>query len=66
MRMQPCWECWTKHYYFDEFIIGCLIVHDEKKRIRFIRECRQRGRTILPPDINKSAARCSLSDKGIR
>ena len=65
--MQPCWELWTKCYYFDEFIVGCLAVHTEKeKHNRFIRECRQRERPILPPDINESDARFSLSDKGIR
>ena len=65
--MQPCWECWTKHYYFDEFIVACLMVHDDKeKKLRFLRECRQRGRTILPPDINLSAARFSIEEGGIR
>ena len=64
--MQACWEIWTKHYYFDEFIVGCLMVHEDKKRPRFIRECRQRGRPILGPDINRSGARFTLTDDGIR
>jgi DNA polymerase-3 subunit alpha len=63
--MQPCWEIWTKHYYFDEFITACLTVMPEKTTT-FIRECRKRGRPILPPDINKSDARFTLTDDGIR
>lgn len=63
--MQPCWEIWTKHYYFDEFIVACLAVTPEKTT-QFIRECRKRGRPILPPDINKSGARFTLTDEGIR
>jgi DNA polymerase-3 subunit alpha len=63
--MQPCWEIWTKHYYFDEFIVACLSVTPEKTT-QFIRECRKRGRPILPPDINRSGARFTLTDDGIR
>lgn len=63
--MQPCWEIWTKHYYYDEFITGCLDVMPEKTT-QFIRECRKRGRPILPPDINKSGPRFTLTDDGIR
>lgn len=63
--MQPCWEIWTKHYYFDEFITACLAVTPEKTTT-FIRECRKRGRPILPPDINKSGDRFTLTDDGIR
>ncbi len=63
--MQPCWEIWTKHYYFDEFITGCLTVMPEKTTA-FIRECRKRGRPILPPDINKSGTFFTLTEEGIR
>lgn len=63
--MQPCWEIWTKHYYFDEFIVACLSVTPDKTT-QFIRECRKRGRPILPPDINTSGARFTLTDDGIR
>lgn len=63
--MQPCWEIWTKHYFFDEFITACLTVMPEKTTA-FIRECRKRDRPILPPDINKSGARFTLTDDGIR
>jgi DNA polymerase-3 subunit alpha len=63
--MQPCWEIWTKHYYFDEFITACLAVMPEKTT-QFIRECRKRGRPILPPHINKSGERFTLTDDGIR
>ena len=63
--MQPCWEIWTKHYFFDEFITGCLTVMPEKTTT-FIRECRKKGRPILPPDVNRSGARFTLTDDGIR
>ena len=63
--MQPCWEIWTKHYFFDEFITAALAVVPEKTT-QFIRECRKRGRPILPPDINKSGERFTLTDDGIR
>lgn len=63
--MQPCWEIWTKHYFYDEFITGCLDVMPEKTT-QFIRECRKRGRPILGPDINKSGARFTLTSDGIR
>jgi len=63
--MQPCWEVWTKHHYFDEFITACLAVTPEKTTT-YIRECRKRGRPILPPDINKSGERFTLTDEGIR
>lgn len=63
--MQPCWEIWTKHYFFDEFITACLTVMPEKTTA-FIRECRKRNRPILPPDINKSGPYFTLTDEGIR
>jgi DNA polymerase-3 subunit alpha len=63
--MQPCWEIWTKHHYFDEFITACLAVMPEKTTT-FIRECRKRGRPILPPDINLSGERFTLTADGIR
>jgi len=63
--MQPCWEIWTKHYYFDEFIVGCLDVFPDKITT-FVRECRRRGRPVLAPDVNKSGARFTLTDEGIR
>ena len=63
--MQPCWEIWTKHYYFDEFIVGCLATYPEKI-ITFVRECRRRGRPVLPPDVNKSGEHFTLTDEGIR
>lgn len=64
--MQSVGEIWTKHHYFDEFITGCLAVHPSSKTLRFLRECRQRGRPVLPPDVNKSGDRFTLADDGIR
>ncbi|AGV99900.1 DnaE-like DNA polymerase III [Mycobacterium phage Shrimp] len=63
--LQPCQEAWVKHYYFDEFITGCLVIHTDKT-IRFLRECRQRKRAVLPPDVNQSGAGFTLTDEGIR
>lgn len=63
--MQPCWEIWTKHYYFDEFIVACLTVMPEKT-VQLVRECRKKGRPILPPDINTSGEHFTLTDAGIR
>lgn len=63
--MQVCWETWTKHYYYDEFISACLAVHTDKT-VRFLRECRQRKRPILPPDVNHSGNGFTLTDEGIR
>lgn len=63
--MQPCWEIWTKHYYFDEFITACLVVSPEKTK-HFVRECRKRDRCILLPDINESGDRFTLTESGIR
>lgn len=70
--MQAVWEIWTKHHYFEEFITGCLAVYGEdvkdgeKKSLVFIRECRRRKQPILPPDVNKSGARFTLTDDGVR
>lgn len=63
--MQPCQETWTKYYYYDEFIAGCLAIHTDKT-VRFLRECRQRKRPVLPPDVNKSGSGFTLTDEGIR
>lgn len=63
--LQACWEVWTKHYFYDEFITACLAVHTDKTA-RFVAECRQRGRPILPPDVNDSADHFSLTKDGIR
>ena len=63
--MQPCWEVWTKHYQFDPFIVGCLSTFPDKITT-FIRECRRRGRPVLPPDINQSGMNFTLTDNGVR
>lgn len=63
--MQPCWEIWTKHYFFDEFITGCLAVYENKTET-FIRECRRRSRPVQVPDINTSGARFTLAEGGVR
>jgi DNA polymerase-3 subunit alpha len=65
--MQANQETWVKHYYFDEFITSCLAVYeDAEKTATFIRECRRKGRPIMPPDVNKSGEKFTLADDGIR
>jgi len=64
---QAACEIWVKHHYFEEFIAPCLAVHtDPEKKARFIRECRSMKRPILPPDVNQSGERFTLTDDGIR
>lgn len=63
--MQALWEIWTKHYYFDEFVVACLEVYPDKTNA-FLRECRKRGRPILVPDINLSGSRFTLTSDGVR
>lgn len=63
--MQPCWEIWTKQYHFDPFIVGCLDVYSDKIPT-FVRECRRRGRPVLPPDVNASGMNFTLTNDGIR
>lgn len=70
--MQAAQEIWVKHHYYQEFITACLAVYGEdvkdgeKKALTFIRECRRRKQVILPPDVNKSGAKFTLADDGIR
>ncbi|QZE10507.1 DnaE-like DNA polymerase III alpha [Mycobacterium phage ScoobyDoobyDoo] len=70
--MQAVQEIWVKHYYFQEFATACLAVYGEdvkdgeKKSLVFIRECRRRKQPVLPPDVNKSGMRFTLTEDGIR
>ena len=62
---QACWEIWTKHHFYDEFVTACLIVTPAKRKF-FIQECRKRSRLVLPPDINQSGEFFTLTNDGIR
>ncbi|ACH62161.1 DNA polymerase III alpha subunit [Mycobacterium phage Myrna] len=70
--MQAVQEIWVKAHYFQEFETGCLAVYGEdvkdgeKKSLVFLRECRRRKQPVLPPDVNQSQERFSLTDDGIR
>lgn len=64
--MQAIWEIWTKHYYYDEFICACMNVHDPDKLNRFIRECRRLKKTIVGPDVNRSAAGFTIDGDALR
>ncbi|QDF18639.1 DnaE-like DNA polymerase III subunit alpha [Gordonia phage Pupper] len=63
-----CWEIWTKHYYFDEFITACLAVDSatKEKTDLYVNEAAKRNRPILPPDVNQSGAQFTLTEAGIR
>lgn len=54
-----CWEIWTKHHYFEEYI-AALLATDADNTNRYLREARRRGIKILPPDINLSDRKFSL------
>jgi DNA polymerase-3 subunit alpha len=69
--MQAVWEIWTKHYYFLEFETACLAVYGddvkdgEKKALVFLRELRRRKQPVLPPDVNTSGERFTLTDDNV-
>lgn len=62
---QACWEVWTKHRFYNEFITACLSLNPEKADA-YVRECRKRGSPVLLPDINESGPRFTLTPNGIR
>lgn len=59
------WEIWAKHYYPKQFIVA-LMQTDSENINKYVREARKRGIQIMPPDINLSDKKFTLSDKGIR
>lgn len=59
------WEIWTKHYYPKQFIVA-LMQTDSENINKYVREARKRGIQIMPPDINLSDRKFTLSDNGIR
>lgn len=60
------WEVWVKHYYPEEFLVA-LMATDGDEAVKYIREARRRGISVLPPDINESGQKFSIdSDNNIR
>lgn len=59
------WEVWTKHHYPREFLTA-LLATDLDSVNRYVREARRLGVAVLPPDVNESQRRFSLTDEGIR
>lgn len=57
------WEAWVKHYYFPEYITA-LMETDSGRVNRYVREARSRGIRILPPDINESERKFTLTKSG--
>lgn len=59
------WEIWTKHHYPKEFIVA-LMQTDSENINKYVREARKRNIAILPPDINLSGKKFTLTEEGIR
>ena len=59
---------WLKCHYMAEFMAALLTsVSDEPKKIsQYIRNCRENGIQVLPPDINLSGKNFAVSDGAIR
>lgn len=59
------WEVWVKHYYPQEFLVA-LMQTDSGNINKYIREARRREVKILPPDINLSGSKFTISGDTIR
>lgn len=59
------WEIWVKYYYPQEFLVA-LMQTDAKGINKYIREARRREIAILPPDINLSGPKFTISGDTIR
>jgi len=59
------WEIWTKHHYPREFLIA-LMQTDSDHINKYLREARRWNIPILPPDVNESERKFTISGDGIR
>jgi DNA polymerase-3 subunit alpha len=59
------WGVWVKHHYPAEFLVA-LLATDAAKIPLYIREAKRRGLPILPPDINLSGRKFTITDHDIR
>lgn len=59
-----CQTAWLKYYYPREFFAALMssVMDQEKKVARYMAECRKYGIEVLPPDVNRSKARFTVSD----
>jgi error-prone DNA polymerase len=57
---------WLRHYYPAEFL--CALLNAQPMGFyppaTLVRDAQRRGVIVLPPDVNRSAARCSLEPSG--
>ena len=58
---------WLKYYYPKEFMAALMssVMDQEKKIARYIDECTRKGIKVLPPDVNRSEARFTVSDGAV-
>jgi len=63
--MTGYWEIWPKHHYAAEFVMG-LLVSDPANTPEYIREARRMGLAVLPPDVNLSGQKFTITDDSIR
>jgi DNA polymerase-3 subunit alpha len=63
--MVAYWCAWYKHYFPREFMTALFLTNEADAGL-YIRESRRMGIPVLPPDINRSSSRFSLTDEGIR
>ncbi|QDH91794.1 DNA polymerase III alpha subunit [Mycobacterium phage Phrappuccino] len=59
------WETWLSYHYPPEYVVE-LMATDSKNINRYVREARRQGIPILPPDINESGRKFTLTDDAIR
>ncbi len=59
---------WFKCHYTKEYMAALLtsVLDSSGKVAEYITECRERGISLLPPDINQSGADFTVSEGGIR
>ncbi|MGI6108857.1 MAG: DNA polymerase III subunit alpha [Eubacteriaceae bacterium] len=62
-----CQTAWLKYYYPKEFMAALMssVMDQDKKISRYIDECSRKGIRVLPPDVNKSEARFTVSDGAV-
>lgn len=59
------WGTYMKHHHPAEYLTACLITDPEKLAL-YIKELRRGGYEVLPPDVNESEEKFTLTQKGVR
>jgi error-prone DNA polymerase len=61
-------SAWLRHYYPSEFL--CALLNAQPMGFyppaSLVRDAQRRGVEVLPPDINRSAAKCRIEDGAVR